>query len=138
MAERRLGQHAEGGPLMTKQSDALTTDVNAIVARHVAHGIPLPVDGRPPTYGDFASGLDYHEAMNRVTAAEQSFDQLPAHIRAHCENNPGRFLDLVFDPNRIGELEELGLLPAQTPEKPAAPATPGPAPATPPGTPPTP
>lgn len=128
----RLGSHAEGGPLMTKQSDALESDVNQIVKRHIAYGVPLPVGGRPPTYGDFTSGLDFHTAMNRVTEAEQAFDALPAHVRAHCRNDPGELLDLVYDPARADELTKLGLLPEQTPVKPAPEPDPAPVPDPPP------
>jgi len=125
---RKRVYQPEGGDLMTKQSQALETDVNAIVARHIAHNIPLPVDGRPARYGDFASGMDFHEAMNRVAEAEQSFENLPAHVRLHCHNDPGEFLDLVFNPDRADELVKLKLLPEQTPQPPAAPAPAEPAP----------
>jgi len=83
--------------------------------RWVTHGVPVPAVGGEPSYGDFSMGLDFHEALNRVSEAESDFMKLPAPLRAHVENDPGLFLDLVFDPDRRGELEELGLIPTRAP-----------------------
>lgn len=143
-ADRTSMIHPEGGRLMTKQAQALETDINQIVARHVAHGVPFPVDGRAG-YGDFSGAVDYHGSLNAVLEAQREFAQLPAAVRDHCKNDPGEFLDLVYDPARQAELVELGLVPAAIPV--GAPgaevAVPGPAPApgpesggTPPATPP--
>lgn len=119
--------HPEGGPLMTKQADAAATDVNNIMNRWINRGIaPLP-DGRIPRYGDFSDGADFADALNQVREAEAQFAMLPAHIRDHCDNNPERFLTMVYDPTRRQELIDLGLIEAQIPD--AALATPDPAPA---------
>lgn len=107
----------EGGPLLTKQSMAAATDVNAIVARHIAHGLPLPNGSdRQFNYGDFSSFEDLHTSMNRVKAAEVDFMALPSAVRDHCNNDPREFLRLVFDPARRGELEKLGLVERLAPE----------------------
>lgn len=105
---------AGGGKLMTKQSMALESDVNTIVARHIAHGIPFPVSGRA-SYGDFFGVTDYHEALDRLKLAEDEFGRLPAGVRDYCENDPGVFLNLVYDGSRRDELVKLGLVPAAIP-----------------------
>lgn len=112
-------KHPEGGRVMTKQSDALATDVNAIIKKWITHGVAPMVSGRP-TYGDFTNVGDYHGAMNKVLEAQNQFNALPSAVRAHVENDPGKFLELIFDPNRTDELESLGLIPESVPE--AAPA----------------
>lgn len=123
MAENRVERvgavHPEGGRVMVKQSMAGATDINAVVARHVAHRVPFSMDARA-TYGDFSAIGDYQSALDRVLAAQAEFAMLPASVRDHCENDPGRFLEMVFDPARRGELEALGLVEAAAPE--AAPA----------------
>lgn len=120
--------HPEGGRVMTKQSDALKTDVNHILERWVSHG-QVPRGGGNPTYGDFSQGLDFHAALSQVRVAEEHFERLPAHIRKHVHNDPGEFLDLVMDEARRPELEELGLVPELVPAAiapvPAEPAVPG-------------
>lgn len=133
--------HPEGGRLMTKQAQAMDTDINAIVARHVAHGAPFFPDGRA-TYGDFSGVGDYHSALNRLKSAQDEFGQLPAAVRDHCRNDPGEFLSMVYDPERRPELEKLGLVEAAVPAAapraelaaPAAPVAPVVGPGAPPGT----
>lgn len=114
-----------GGVSMTKQSMASDTDINQIVARHVAHDAPFFVDGRA-TYGDFTGVLDYHGALTAVMRAQDEFMALPAAVREHCKNDPGEFLSMVYDPGRRPELEKLGLVEAAVPaaaviEEPVAP-----------------
>lgn len=75
---------------MTKQSDALATDVNAIIKKWITHGVAPMVSGRP-TYGDFTNVGDYHGAMNKVLEAQNQFNALPSAVRAHVENDPGKF-----------------------------------------------
>lgn len=127
MTDRIRVVHPEGGNLMTKQSMAAQTDVNQIMARWIHHGIAPIAPGMNPTYGDFSSGLDFQTALNAVKEAEAEFLRLPSHIRKHCHNDPKEFLELVYDPDRMKELVDLGLLPDQTPQKPAEPE-PAPAP----------
>lgn len=105
----------EGGDMMTKQSMALESDINHIVSRWIHHGqVPRAVSSTP-MYGDFSSFDSFHEAANLVLAAEADFARLPAHVRDHCKNDPGLFLDLVYDPERRPELEALGLVAAALP-----------------------
>lgn len=106
--------HPSGGRKLTKQSHALATDINHIMERYVAHGM-VPGDGKPFVYGDFSNSVSYHEAMQRVVQAQESFSRLPAHIRQYCHNDPGLFLDLVSDEQNRAELVKLGLLEDQAP-----------------------
>lgn len=125
-------QHPVGGRILTKQSDAKASDINAIVHRHVAHGIPLPgPDTRPGAFGDFTNAMDYHSSLNRLIAIDQAFHNLPADIRRACNNDPANYVDLVLNPDRLEEAVELGLRSQPEPEPPPAPAPPTGAPATP-------
>lgn len=110
---------------MTKQSDALATDVNTIMQRWIAHGTPPGGPAMHASYGDFSNVDDYHTSLNKLREAQQSFEALPAAVRKHVQNDPGKFLEMVYDPDRRGELEQLGLIPEQAPED-APPATPEP------------
>lgn len=109
-------RHPTGGRIMTKQSEAAACDINLIVRRWRVDGV-LPQALKKPIYGDFNVGLDYHAAMSRVVAAGQDFEALPAHVRKHVDNDPGKFLDLVNDEKRRDEMIELGLLPELIPER---------------------
>lgn len=100
--------HPAGGESRTRQSDALETDINAIVAKYRATGI-VPQAPGTARYGDFASGLDYKTALDKVKAAEADFWDLPVEIRNECQNDPGVFLDKVMNPVTHDELVEQGL-----------------------------
>lgn len=108
-------RHPHSDKVMTKQADALASDINHIVDRYVTHGVLPPPVGSPPRYGDYGSGLDYHTAMVAVRQAQAQFEALPAQVRDFCANDPGRFLDQVMDPEGHAELLELGLDPGFVP-----------------------
>lgn len=95
----------------TKQSMAASVDINAIMRKFLATGILTHQKSSEPRYGDFSSGMDYHTALNKIQDAQDRFDDLPAKVRAHVDNDPGKLLDLAFDPTRRSEMEELGLIP---------------------------
>lgn len=127
ISERPRVQHPAGGPLMTRQSDALESDINHIINKWVTHGT-VPVAPGSLTYGDFTSALSYHEALNKVIDAQSQFEALPASLRTHVQNDVGNFLDLVYDPARRDELEALGLVPERVPPAAPKPAEPEPEP----------
>ncbi len=97
------------GKSKTKQSPRDQVDINAIVKRWQSTGVLEEALGEGPTYGDFTGVEDYLSAALKVQAADEQFAQLPAHIRDHCENDAGKFLAFVFDPDNAAELVELGL-----------------------------
>lgn len=108
----------EGGRMMTKQSLAEGQDVNVIVRRH-SSGVNVLSAKRVPVaarYGDFSGSMDYHEALSRVREGERQFLELPAKLRTYCDNDVGKFLDLVYDPERRDELVKLGLVPGSVAE----------------------
>lgn len=109
---------------MTKQSFKDESDVNLIMARYLKTGILESQMRQVPRYGDFTSAEDYHSCMNRVRAAEELFMRLPAKVRDYVDNDPKKLLELVFDPARVDECRELGLIP-EIKEPPAAPAAAG-------------
>lgn len=109
MADEKVGVHPGGGELMTKQADALDSDVNVIMSRWIQHGTPLPENGSRPEYGDFTNVDDYLSALMRVRAMEQDFSALPAAVRDWCANDPARFVELVYKEDQQAKLIELGL-----------------------------
>jgi len=95
-------------------------DINTVLGRWRGQGIPAPVSGLQPVYGDFTDVGDYLTAVNRVKAAEDAFMQLPARLRQRVGNDPGRFLEYALDPVNRDELVNLGL--AEPPVRVASPA----------------
>ena len=114
--ERVRVVHPEGGVSLTKQSAAKSTDINLIMEKWQKHGAAVAHLNRGQAmWGDFSSGVDYAAALNSIREAQRDFGALPAKVRAHVDNDPGAFLEMVFDPERREELESLGLVAAQQP-----------------------
>lgn len=109
---------------LTKQAPAQDLDINKMMARYQQTGVWMR-NGRPPMYGDFTGAEDYHASLTRIVEMEQDFLHLPAEVRRYCGNDPGRFLDLVADPEARALLEEFGLAKASIPERVLAPGSEG-------------
>lgn len=106
---------------LTVQDQRDECDINTIVRRFGLTG-QLPVDVRSPQYGDFVGITDYHSAMNAIALANESFDLMPAEVRARFGNDPAAFVDFCSDPSNFVEMKSLGLLipEAKGPEAPPA------------------
>ena len=94
---------------MTKPEFKDQCDINNIMRRFLREGAVSHV-ARSEGKFEFASSIDFHEAMNQVVRAQELFDSLPAGLRARFGNDPGAYLDFVQDPANRTELAHLGLL----------------------------
>lgn len=106
----------------TKQSFKAECDINNIMAKFVRTGVLDFVNKHEPRYGD-VSGLEFQAAQLIVAQGKTMFEELPSHLRARFENDPGAFLDFVGDEKNREEARELGLLRPDSP-----PVTPTPTP----------
>lgn len=91
-----------------KQSFQEECDINTIVKRFGITG-QLPEGVRAPTYGDFTNTFDFHTAMNAIASARESFDRMPAEVRARFNNDPGAFVDFCSNEDNLAEMEKMGL-----------------------------
>lgn len=98
------------GASRTKQSFAAECDINNIMKRFEKDGLVLHVNKFDGQYGDFTNAPEYHDAVNKVLAADDMFMSLPASLRTRFENDPGRFLAFVADPANVREMQSLGLM----------------------------
>ncbi len=97
------------GESRTQQHMAAECDINNIVQRYMETGILDHTSRKKPSYGDVASGMDFQEAMQTVTAAREMFGALPSSIRREFDNDPAKFLDFANDPANAEALVEMGL-----------------------------
>jgi len=96
---------------MVQKHFAEECDINTIVKRFgLTH--QLPVTFKAPLAGDFADVVDFQTAMNAVVAAQNSFMEMPAELRARFGHDPQRLLDFLEDSNNKEEAIKLGLIPA--------------------------
>lgn len=105
-------------PSLTKQEFKETVDIHNIIKKYVATGQITHLNRTPAQYG-YATGKDFHEAMNTVISAQEDFQSLPAELRARFGNDPGQMLDFIDDPANADELVKLGLIapPAKLPQE---------------------
>ena len=83
-------------PTRTKGYFKDTCDVNKILERYYETGVVEHVQTHGGTYGECTS-VDFKEAMDTVTRAQEMFDDLPAKARAEFNNDPAKFLDFASD-----------------------------------------
>lgn len=105
-------------PSMTVQSERDKCDLNIIKSIYDKTGIMNNVRTDEPKYGDFTSSREYHELLFRAQQAQDDFMLLDAHIRARFDNDPGKLLDFVANPENAAMAVELGLMraPASSPQ----------------------
>lgn len=97
-------------PSKTKQSFKNECDINTILSRFYKTGALTHVSSVPPQYGDFLNSDDYHSAMNRILAINDTFESLPSKIRSRFENDPAKLLDFLGDDSNRVEAIKLGLI----------------------------
>jgi phage internal scaffolding protein len=100
-------------PSLTKQSFRDECDINTILRKFNVTG-QLPVGSVQPQYGDFSGITDYQSALNAVMAAQDSFLQLPAKVRAKFDNDPALFVEFASNEANKDEMKALGLLSQET------------------------
>lgn len=108
---RRVAIEFDPDEGMTEQHHKDQCDVNTIMAKYIKTGLIDHVQQYAGEYMDLASDPDFHTSMNKVKAAEAMFLTVPAAVRAVFDNDPGKFLEFVTDPDNIDEIREMGLAP---------------------------
>lgn len=96
---------------LTQQQFKEDSDINVIVSRFGLTG-ELPDDFRPPVSGDFRGITNFHDALNAVRAAEESFMELPGELRKRFSHDPQLLIEFVEDGRNRDEAVRLGLIPA--------------------------
>ena len=113
-ASNESGLHCEDASL-AQQHFKEECDINTILQKFNVTGL-LPEHTLSPRYGDFTGIGDYHSALNRVIAAQDEFEALPAQIRARFDNDPANLIEFLENSDNRPEAEELGLVEKATAE----------------------
>lgn len=96
-------------PTRTKQSFKDECDINLIIKKYKQTGQITHLANSQGEYG-FATSQTFDQAMRIVADAQSQFEELPATVRAHFDNNPAAFLDAAQDESRRSEFVDLGLI----------------------------
>jgi phage internal scaffolding protein len=113
-ASNESGLHCEDASL-AQQHYKEECDINTILEKFNITGL-LPETTLSPRYGDFTGIGDYHTALNRVIAAQEEFEALPAQIRARFDNDPAQLIEFLENSDNRPEAEQLGLVEKATAE----------------------
>ena len=95
--------------LLTQQQFARECDINYIVKQNEATGFISHVNRGVPQWGDFGDSVDYKSALDYISDAKDAFMSLDASLRARFDNDPGKLLDFVSNPDNADEMVKLGL-----------------------------
>lgn len=105
----------DGSPCyFTQQSHKSECDINKIIARYDTQGVLTHVSKFEAKFGDM-TGLDFKYMADKVANAKTMFALLPSDIRTVFENDPGKLLEFMEDPNNRDKAIELGLIDESTP-----------------------
>lgn len=117
-------------PSLTQQSDIADSEINIIGPKYIKTGIAT-VTSRKALFGDFTQAPTFADAQQMILAAEDAFEALPAKVRERFDNQTGKLVEFLLDPDNKDQAIKLGLIdkPADPPNNPQAPATQAPAPA---------
>ena len=105
---KRSGFQTEGESL-TQQSHAAAADVRNIIKQYDRTGLIANVNKGVAQYGDYSQVNEYAEALNMVREANESFAELPSHIREQFQNNAGLFFEFATNPKNSEKMIEMGL-----------------------------
>lgn len=105
------------GESRVEQSHRDECNINKIMAKYYRTGL-LPQRGMPGHYGDFTGVDTYHEATERVMAAQAAFMELPSQVRKQFNNDPAQLLAFLADDNNREKAIELGIIPPPEPVQP--------------------
>lgn len=97
-------------PGLTEQHHRDDCDINNIMAKFTPDALAAHAAQYQGQYGDFSDLPDYHTALSFVRRIDDIFMDVPAEIRNRFDNDPGKFLAFVDDPNNRDEMFNLGLL----------------------------
>lgn len=96
-------------PSRTAQEFREEVDINTIAERYRLTG-ELPENVPMVFQGDFESVTDFQSAMNLVVAGRESFDAMPAAIRAEFRNDAQEFLTFVSKEENFDRAVQLGMV----------------------------
>lgn len=99
----------------TMQEFREESNINIIMAKYEKTKMIDHLNENQGHYGDFISYDDYHSSLNKIYAAQATFDSLPAQMRFKFNNDPAQFLNFVQDEKNYDEMVEMGLANARPP-----------------------
>ena len=94
---------------LTQQQFKAECDVNNILAKYKKTGMITHLSKHKGEFGDFSNVEDYQTSLARLDQAHQSFQMLPAELRAKFHNDPKNLIAFLSDSSNDEEAIKYGL-----------------------------
>ena len=107
------------GPSHVQQHMKDECDINNIVKKYNKTGVLDHLSKNSLTYGSLLGIPEYHDALNQIRDAQETFNALPASLRNRFNNDPAEFVDFAQNSDNIPEMRKLGLMDPERPAKPS-------------------
>lgn len=107
--EQHLKNFSKEGRTVQAHKDEC--DINKIMSRWKKTGMIDHVNSKQASFEDLTVLPErYQDAMNYVLEAQNMFMELPANVRREFDNDPGKLLEALEDPQQVETLQGLGIL----------------------------
>lgn len=115
----------KNGPTKCQKHFRKSVDINQIMRKHKFNlsGLmsnPQFAPNQAPKYIDFTSQDDFQTNSIKVANIKSAFERLPANIKSQFQNNPGKYIDFMYNVSNPDETKntrakavELGLVQLQ-------------------------
>jgi len=108
-SDRKRSKFNTDGESLTEQQHAHNADIKNIIKQYDKTGLIRNVNKGIAQYGDYSKINEYKEALDLVNDANQSFMEVPSHIREKFQNDAGTFFEFATDKKNHAEMVEMGL-----------------------------
>lgn len=101
---------------MTEQHHKEEVNIHNIVRRHRETGLVSHLAKYQGQYMDMTDAPDFYAAQSIIAEANSMFETVPATIRSDFDNDAGKFLAFMQNPENRERIEEYGLDSSHLPE----------------------
>lgn len=106
---RRVAYSFKNVESMTEQCHKDEVKIQNVMGKARKQGILTHVNQHAGTYMDYTDAPGFYEAQNILADAKSLFETVPSYIRKEFDNDAGRFLDFMQNPNNREAISEMGL-----------------------------
>lgn len=103
-------------PSLTEQHHKESVDIHNIMLQHKKTGILNHTAQYQGEYSNMIDAPTFEQAQRLIADANSMFETVPSHIRADFDNDPGKFLGFMQNPENREKIEAFGLDTTHLPE----------------------
>jgi len=101
---------------LTEQHHGETVKIHNILRQYQNTGFVSHTSKHEPMYADMVDAPNFYEAQCILAQTSSMFQEVPAKLRKQFDNDPGKYLEFIQNPENKAEMEELGIDSSHIPE----------------------